>query len=178
VKGEARGGFSLVEVMVAVGLLSLLVLLVMPGYREWIDRSRVMAASGSVADGLRLARHEAVQRGARTRFELDGERGAHWMACVLPPGGATCTDAGDAGLLAQGDAAETGGVLLSMAGGGVEFNGEGRPVEDAGTSGARVEITSAADPSRRMVAIVGTGGVVRRCDPDAAPGTYPGMCPA
>lgn len=197
-KGAASGGFSLVEAMIVVGLFALLVAMAVPSFREWLDRSRVLAAAGSVADGLRMARHEAVQRGARTRFEIDARDGARWTACVLPSGAVDCDGARRVetqNVLATGDMSEVAGVgvgastsppapgdlAVPISGGvpvAVEFDGAGRPLGTGRGVLARIDTRSLSFPKQRMVTLISRAGMVRNCDPQVSTRVHAGGCEA
>ena len=63
-------GFSLVELMVTVAVLSLLMTLAVPSFNEWIQNGRIRTAAESIQNGLQVARAEAVRRNARVEFAL------------------------------------------------------------------------------------------------------------
>ena len=71
---RSEHGFSLVELMVTVAVLSLLMTLAVPSFAEWIQNSRIRTAAESIQNGLQVARAEAVRRNARVEFALVGQR--------------------------------------------------------------------------------------------------------
>lgn len=63
-------GFTLIEMMVAVTILSILLAVGIPSMRGWMASTRAVSASEFYAEGLRTARAEAVKRNASTRLVL------------------------------------------------------------------------------------------------------------
>lgn len=57
-------GFTLVELMVAIALATILLSLSVPSFTQTLARLRVEGASQNLATDLQLARSEAVQRRA------------------------------------------------------------------------------------------------------------------
>jgi type IV fimbrial biogenesis protein FimT len=60
---SAAGGFTLVEAMVVVAMLTVLGLLASSSMRPFIDRNRLAAATGRFVSDLHLARSEAIRQG-------------------------------------------------------------------------------------------------------------------
>jgi type IV fimbrial biogenesis protein FimT len=63
-------GFTLIELMIGVAILALLLAIGIPSMRSWMASSKALSATEFYAEGLRLARAEAVKRNAVTRFTL------------------------------------------------------------------------------------------------------------
>jgi Tfp pilus assembly protein FimT len=69
-------GFSLVELMIVVGLVATLFALAAPAFGGLIQRQRVESASDALQAGIALARVEAVRRGQRVEVRpLPCDRG-------------------------------------------------------------------------------------------------------
>lgn len=162
-------GFSLVELMVTVAVLSLLMVLAVPSFTEWIQNSRIRTAAESVQNGVQLARAEAVRRNARVEFALDGTGGG-WVV-RFAGGGAT--------IQARSGSEGAGGVVLSTVpedATSVAFDGLGR-AENTLTA-INVDVPTSALPaaqSRDLRITIGTGGV-RMCDPNVSDSTDPRKC--
>jgi len=90
-----QAGFTLIELMVTLVVFVILCLLAMPSFNTWIANDRVRVIGEDMANGLRLARSEALRRSRQTVFALTNESN---------PAGAT-TSAGAPGYTAAaGDA--------------------------------------------------------------------------
>lgn len=63
-------GFSLLELMVSLGIFGVLMALALPGIRTWRTEVRLKEQAESVVAGLKLARGEAIRRNAAVRFQL------------------------------------------------------------------------------------------------------------
>jgi type IV fimbrial biogenesis protein FimT len=64
------GGFTLIEMAVAVGVIGLILSLSIPFYRVWIQNSQTRSVAESMLDGLRYARAEAIRRNTPIRFQI------------------------------------------------------------------------------------------------------------
>lgn len=195
-----RQGFSLIELMVTITVLSILILLAIPNYRDWILNTHVRNAAESVQNGLRLARNEAVQRGTNVRFQLtSSSNGADWTICIVPVATPQASDCAGSTAFVQSFVAAAGatdvqvGTTTSIAtaatyttalsGGvpaGITFNALGRPVDFALSTGAasvvRIDAKGTPAGSRRLVTTVSAGGQVRMCDPQLSLSVSPQGC--
>lgn len=75
-------GFTLVEVMVTIVVLSVLVGMALPSFLQMLRNSEISAAAESVASGLQRARAEAVSRNVRVQFVLG--TGTSWRVDYVP----------------------------------------------------------------------------------------------
>lgn len=194
---QKQAGVSLIELMIAIIIVSLLMALGAPSFSLWMQNTQTRSAAESILNGLQLARTEAVRRNANVRFSLADATGAiAWtVSCVNVttdcPANIQSRSAGEGG--ANPRAGVSAAVLPSpipanhfntaLAAGaglpaGVTFDGIGRiPAANIGTDIARIDVTNAANAdARRMVIIVGTGGQTRMCDPAIAFATNPQGC--
>jgi type IV fimbrial biogenesis protein FimT len=89
----AAGGWTLVELMIALALAAIMVTLAVPGYHDWIATYQLASHAEHLANSLALARSEAIKRGHRVNL------------CPAP-GGVRCADGAnwDAGWLVYVDA--------------------------------------------------------------------------
>ncbi|HEY0064200.1 MAG TPA: GspH/FimT family pseudopilin [Telluria sp.] len=191
-------GFTLLEMMVGVLIVSLLLAVGIPSFSGWIQNVQSRSAAEAILNGMQVARTEAVRRNMPVRFNLTDADGkiAFVISCVRIT--ATCPNTP----LQERNAAEGGGNArvgisndatpdptpvgyygTAIAAGtelpaGVTFDGLGRTlVANAGKDITRVDISNAKDPTaRRYVIKVGTGGEVRMCDPALAFSANPQGC--
>ena len=82
-----RRGFTLIELMIGLAILSFLLGIGVPSMRSWLTSSSAMAASEFYAEGLRLARAEAVKRNAATRLVLtqNANKQLDWQVDLCMP---------------------------------------------------------------------------------------------
>ncbi len=196
---NAFGGFSLVELVVAIAILATLLTAVMPEVSAWIKGLRVGSAAESMRNGAELARMEALKRNSRVSFWIvaDGaaklpgntcvlaSNSAAWVVSALDPTGACAAEASlvsSPQLVQRSTASENAaGVTVaaaSLSGGSanrVTFNGLGQVVVDASTISV-IDVTATTGSARRLRVVVETGGAIRTCDRDVAAGD-PRICP-
>ena len=65
---RAGHGFSLIELLVVMGIMGLVMAAAAPNFSEWIANSRVRTSAESFQNGLMLAKAEAVRRNAKVEF--------------------------------------------------------------------------------------------------------------
>lgn len=160
-------GFTLIELMVAIGLLAFLLLIAYPGFVTMLANLRVRAVGDGVLSGLQYARGEALKRNMDITFRLDPVTGVGggWQV-VLP----------DTSVIQQKSAAEGGAAEAQMAGGNVDvvFNNLGRRAQPtAPPANLDIDITNpgvaacetAGGSIRCLRVTVALGGEVRLCDP-------------
>ena len=63
-------GFTLIEIMVAVAILSILLAVGIPSMRSWMTSTRAASAAEFYAEGMRVARAEALKRNVVSRLTL------------------------------------------------------------------------------------------------------------
>ena len=66
-----RRAFSAIELMIVIGVLSVLSAIAMPGMTRLLDRMRVHAAVTQIEGLFGAARHIAIARGGTTSIEID-----------------------------------------------------------------------------------------------------------
>lgn len=59
-----RRGVTLIELMVAIGVVAVLAAVSLPSLREFLDRQRLVSQVRSIADVVQVARSEAIKRSA------------------------------------------------------------------------------------------------------------------
>lgn len=183
-------GMTLIELMVAIVIISLLVVLGAPSYSTWMRDSRIRNASESIQNALRLTRDQAVQRGTNARFELTSATGAaDWIVCI--PAAATPTSCTAAPEVVQQFNAAGGATGVNVGssmnltfgtdvsgnvstGSGITFNALGRPT--GATPVVRIDASATQAGSRRLITVIAPGGSVRMCDPALLLATNPQGC--
>lgn len=69
--GTRAGGFSLVEVIVVLGLVSVVAVAAVPSITSGMRRYSLITASEQVVSTIRSARHQAVGKNATLRVRFD-----------------------------------------------------------------------------------------------------------
>lgn len=89
-------GLSLLELMIAIAIGSILLMLGIPSFKSWIQNTQIRTATESILNGLQITRAEAVRRNTNVRFNLTDASGmVAWnVSCeiVVPrqPNGYEC----------------------------------------------------------------------------------------
>ncbi|MBA4501298.1 GspH/FimT family pseudopilin [Marinobacterium marinum] len=65
--GSSSQGFSLLEVMITIAILSIILFIGIPGFNSMFQAARERAATSSFVTAMNLARTEAITRGAFVR---------------------------------------------------------------------------------------------------------------
>ncbi len=170
-------GFSLIELMVAVALFSILASFAIPSYQQMIENTKIRTAAESIQAGLQLARSEAVSRNARVQFDF--RAGPAWSVCTSPAGGGSCPSVNNATTIQSRSAGEGAGTNLTITeanAGPYVFNGFGILISPA--AGGQVAITNnALAGSRDLTVQIGLGGTIKTCDPAlSSTGNDPRRC--
>ncbi|MEW5943888.1 MAG: GspH/FimT family pseudopilin [Pseudomonadota bacterium] len=192
-----QAGLSLIELAIGLVILAILMGVAIPSFQEWIQSTQIRTGADSIQNGVQLARAEAVRRNAPVRFDLTAAGGTiAWnVGCVTASAECPATiqshSAGDGTTNARAGvdtatppspvpAGYYGAALAAGAGlpAGVTFDGLGRvPGANIGADITRVDVTSAVNANaRRMVVVVGSGGVIRMCDPALSLASNPQGC--
>jgi type IV fimbrial biogenesis protein FimT len=164
-------GFTLIEMLIAIGIVALLFKMAAPSYRTWMQNMQIRNATHAIADGLNVARGQAISRNVPVQLQLTSlanGTGAAWTASEVLAGT----------VVEKWSSAEgASGSQIAPAGGGiVTFSPLGRVVApnpiDNSAPLLQVNVTSsndAGDPAlRNMRVVVGNGGLARMCDPGLA----------
>lgn len=168
----AARGFTIVEILVVLGVSSILMAIAVPTMRSFIENSRIRAASESLQNGITLARNEAVRRNERVEFVTQA---TGWVVRV--PGSVTP--------LQEASGREgRGGLDLAMTPADadrVTYDAFGRPTANADASPrlTAVDIASSNPPSsgayRPLRVQIQPSGSPRLCNPAVGLGN-PAVC--
>ena len=169
--GARRSGFTLVELMVAIVIVSILVGLALPSFLETLRNAEIRNAAESVANGLQRARAEAVARNANVQFVLGA--GSSWTVDYVikpvladPPIDSRSSTEGSRNVTVVALAAD-----LTTAATTITFNNLGQVVPNA-ASLARVDL-AAVGGNQNLRVTIGAGGNAKMCDPNLAVTTPP-----
>ena len=171
-RAAQSAGFTLVELMVAVGVLGVLTVVGLPAFRQMLQNYQVRVAAESVANGLQRARAEAVARNAAVQFFLGA--GTSWTVDYVtkpvptdPPLDSRSSAEGSANVALAAVAAD-----LATAATTITFNNLGQVIANVPASPAlgRVTFNAAATGGNQTLRVtIGAGGNARVCDPSLPP---------
>ncbi|WP_417066919.1 GspH/FimT family pseudopilin [Niveibacterium terrae] len=167
-------GFSLIELMTVIVILSIATTMAMPAFVQWTRNVKVRTVAESVQNGLRFAKMEAAKRNANVELRFTSAAtpgcastaetsGRNWVVC-----------AGSAALRAGYGDAGGAGVDISSDFASVTFNGLGRTTL---ANSGQINISNASGKCetdggdvRCLRILVSTGGKLRMCDPKRGSG--------
>ena len=177
-------GFTLVEIVVVIGILGVLMAVALPSYQAWIRNTQIRTAAESIQNGLQLARAEAVKRNRNVDFVLTNNpsvatsagfgatalagainqlQNVNWLVRVNTGAAPTIND------YIQGRVSTEGSrnVAISAPQGTITFNSFGRltPAPGAILTISVTDPTLTAANQRQLNVTINTGGSPRMCDP-------------
>lgn len=161
-------GFSLIELLIGIVIMSILLSLAMPSFQTWLQNTQIRNAAESVQNGLQRARAEAVGRNTNVEFVLG--TGSSWTVRL----------AGGADIESRPSSEGSRDVTVTVTPSGtttVRFNNFGG-VAAAPAPFTQVDLDSpvlAAADSQNLRVTIGVGGNIRMCDPNA-PVSSPRAC--
>ena len=165
-------GLSLVELMIALLILSLVVARGLPAIMDYIRNDRIRAVAEEMRSGLQSARLEAIRRNTTVEFVPN----ATGWSVVLPAIGMTPAQT----LMERAPRSSEASALLAAASNAtIAFNGSGR-LASPGDFSVDVSPTTgtcavAGGDARCLRVTASPGGMIRLCDP-AQPSTHPLSC--
>jgi type IV fimbrial biogenesis protein FimT len=186
-----HAGFSLIEVMVVVTLMSILMFLAVPNLTTWMANNRVRTVADALQNALRQAQGEAVKRSRQVKFVLtaadparsatSSATGPNWYIQSLPLTGSAET-AGNSDFVGGETIARQYAISIDGGSAVLCFNSVGRLITNADAhctapsdSVTYTLNTSGAD--RKLAVQVYAGGRVRMCDPNKTLSTsHPDGC--
>jgi len=192
--GPARqGGMTIVEIMVAIGIVAMVLALAGPSARTWIQNTQIRSGAESILGGVKQARFEAIKRNAMVAFELTDPNTTAWHVCFFDPVADACdTTRPDLATGApEGSQNARVGVETTftsyatpLAGGSnvpslVAFDSFGRVAPASPSNIARLEVRNpslAAGDERRLAISIGITGQIVMCDPQISKASNPQGC--
>ena len=175
VKSE-QPGFSLIELMVVVAITGILLAVVAPNLRVWLQGSQIRGAAESVLNGIQRARAEAVARNTDVEFVLVQDAAIFWTIKLPGAGGEIITSSpikeNSSSIVL--DVFPAGSPATST----ITFGSLGtvRVNTPASATISRIDIDSTAYSSVKNLRINISGSSARMCDPHAGSGTVQ-SCP-
>ena len=146
-------GLTLLELMIALGVLAMLVSLALPSMGHQLERHRLQAAAESLAADLSEARFEAARRGQA--LHLDARAGQAWCWAVTTTPGCACGQAQACQLKSVHAEDHRGVQLVTMR--SVRFDSDGRADASVGA-----EFAAGDERLRVELSLLGRARV---CDP-------------
>jgi type IV fimbrial biogenesis protein FimT len=199
-------GFSLIELLIGIAVLAVLVGLGIPAFTTMLRNFQIRTAAEAVANGLQVARTEAVRRNTTVRFQLvntlDSEcdliaTGPHWVVS-RNDASAKCNQVEVTAFLEPNDndlpqilmkrVAENGTATIAATAGGVAattatFNSVGRAaaggidaIDIRNDAGGNCEHDMTPGAMRCLRVIISRGGGVKMCDPKVTVATDSRYC--
>lgn len=160
-------GFTLIELMIGIVIMSIVMALAMPSYRAWIQNTRIRNTAEAIQNGLQVARMEAVRRNLPVQLVM-GAGSAWTVGCVT----VTATCPATIQSHSTGEGSSTAITVTSSGGTTFVFDAFGRRITPAvGTGSTTLDVASSvlsAADSRPLRVTVDVGGNTRMCDPNTA----------
>jgi len=175
-------GFSIVELMIVLSVLSILFAVGMPAFGRFLHDIEIRGSAEGLRAGLQKARTEAVTRNALVRISFTNVSGRpEWtLGCVYAsvrcPATISSYSANGDAQIRWGTARSNDQVALSAAlppgkslPSGVTFNALGAaPGVASNADASRIDVTHVFNKqARRLVLMITGAGSVRLCDPSA-----------
>ena len=185
---QVAQGVTLVEMLIGLAIISCLLLVGMPSFSNWIQDLQVRGAAESVQSALLLARSEAIRRNRPVRLQLNDAGGlVEWeVGCVIVATDCPASiaqrsrnEGGRNARMAAGPLVNAASLDSPLAAGSglptsLAFDGLGAVV---GTAPGLIEMSLAAlGSARRLVLMIGGGGLIRLCNPALARDASPQGC--
>lgn len=149
-------GFSLIELVVSVSIMSILMVIAVPSYSIWMAKLKMQSTTESVNLGIIQARAEAIRRNSLVNFNVNAN--SSW-SIVDSISGATINK--------RTSDESSNNTTLTITGSMLTYNGLGllSPNIDGSSSITNIEVKSNLNstiPALRVV--VGSGGSSIVCD--------------
>ncbi|MCV2365473.1 GspH/FimT family pseudopilin [Paucibacter sp. DJ1R-11] len=194
----ARRGFTLVELVVSLALLAIFMAVAAPNFSDWLANTRIRTAASAIANGLQLAKAEAVSRNTLVRFQLTSSltnscaiatTGTNWVVNMINANTVADSVAGQCAAAFSDSVAPrilhsrpagdgSTGVQVNASVASLVFNGVGRlnPVPAADVTinvsppSASGSCVSAGGDITCLRILISTAGQIRLCNPNLAAG--------
>jgi type IV fimbrial biogenesis protein FimT len=188
-RNKRVSGFTLLELVVAMGIFGVLVVLAVPVMRTWICNAKVRAVADALQNGLRLAQSESLRRSRQLVFSLTNTatpslgftavaNGTYWALYTVP----SMTDGTETPLFVDAGVLTTSSNVTINGQAAICFNSVGRLVTNSSagvtaiTNGPTCAQPTTTPPvldykvtmtgaDRPLWVEVTLGGQVHMCDP-------------
>jgi prepilin-type N-terminal cleavage/methylation domain-containing protein len=144
-------GFTLIEILVAVAMVSILAGLTVPILAGAMDRYYIISAGQQVASTMRTARFQAVARNSRVRINVNSPAAGQYQTEIWDAGTMAWGALGEVQLLPTG--ISFGGVIVD-----VEIEPTGRPAAAVGCP-CTLTVTNGNAADDRTITISTSGRV-------------------
>ena len=161
-------GLTLIELMVTLAIMAILLVLVVPSFNAFLARGRLTGAAEALAQGLQLARSEALRSNAEVTISFSPV-GAWCYGAVVSTNACDCTDQDPPCSLRRVDSTAYTGVTMgatTFAANATTFTAR-QGLADAGT----VDFTHPNAGTLRVS--LGAAGQVSICSTSGALGHHP-----
>jgi len=191
----SQRGFSIIEVLIAIGIVAMLMLFAAPSAATWIQNTRLRSAAESVVTCLSTARLEAIKRNTIVSCQMTDAASSAWTVCLYDPINNICqTTTGavissrdkseDNGITGLGTATTMSASTTALGVGtnmpsAATFDSFGRLASTAPNNVMRVDVRNpqvAAADERRLVIYITLGGQIHMCDPKVSKASNPMGC--
>lgn len=164
-------GVTLIEIVIALLIISILILVAMPNFGAWITNAQIRNGAEAVLNGMQFARNQAIQFNTAVQFELTGE--TTWTVTRVSDGEELQSRAEEGSANATTETLPEDATILT-------FNGMGWIVANADGSDSITQVDIEAsvdvDGERPLRVSVTPGGALKMCDPAVA-APDPRVCP-
>jgi type IV fimbrial biogenesis protein FimT len=183
---RGSAGFTILEMMITLGVFAILVALGVPTMKTWVYNTRVRATADALQNGLRLAQSESLRRSRQVLFTLantppsptsltPATNGIYWSLNAIP----AMTDGTETtlgGFIESGILSANGAQVSINGPAAICFNSLGRLVANNATgvpgatcaAGAVTYNIFQTGSDRPLNVKVAMGGQVHMCDPNIA----------
>lgn len=187
-------GMSIIEAVVALGIVALVMGFAAPAASIWIQNANTRNAAESLLNGMQQARLEALKQNKIIAFEVKDPATAAWHVCLFDPVANTCQasqpdlyakPAGEGSPNVQigvettftttATALAVGANVPSL----VAFDSFGRIAPTSPTNIAHIDVRNtklSTTDERRLSILVTASGQIRMCDPQLPKATNPQGC--
>jgi len=158
---RTQRGFTIIELMIGIGLIAILSMMAVPAFQHWIANMNIRNAAEGALNGFQLARAEAVRRNVAVQLTMTG--GSKWSI--------TTAQLGEPIQERAEEGSDTAEVTITPVGASkLTFNGMGWVINnlDGTASITTVDVKSATLPgseTRPLRVFVTTAGATKMCDP-------------
>lgn len=172
-------GLSLIELMIAIVIASVLLMIGANSYSAWIQNQQVRVAADAMLNGMQMTRAEAVRRNASVRMVLCNVPSSSWeilatsAAASLPAASLVCpassATVGEQRVQERSAMDGSRNAVVTVTPNTtttITFNGLGRVIanSDATQSITQIDVSNPKSDHPLRVT-VSSGGSVRMCDP-------------